>query len=286
MNLKREFKKSWRLVANPDDRWMSTILLFGMGESTKTNCAAGIKRVASFTVLKTAVMSFVILVCGTSMPSKKDAMDIDQIGRKECEESWVKRLGRRRMGGENQEDQSGLNSLEGKGKGPKGGCHECGGSHFQSDFPKGGTGKSGKGGKGQGDKKRKIKGYEQWKARGKGKGKGLCLTCGGPHMQKECPQAGWGNPGYQVRSLDDPVAQFGSSFTTVELAVEKNTCRDPSSLSGARFFNIRDTDDDDDDDEVPSTEQGDVMHPRGIGSLAGARAESDTTSPSVEIAHD
>ena len=66
----------------PDDRWMSTILLAGMDERTKRSCAAGIKRGASFTVLRTAVMAFVNLVCGTSMPSKKDAVDIDQIGGK------------------------------------------------------------------------------------------------------------------------------------------------------------------------------------------------------------
>ena len=39
---------------------------------------------------KTVVMAFVNLVCRTSMASKKDAMDIDQIGEKETEESWGK----------------------------------------------------------------------------------------------------------------------------------------------------------------------------------------------------
>ena len=72
----------------PGDKWMSTSLLSGMDERTKWYCAAGIKRGASFTIPKTAVMAFVNLVCGTSMPSKKDAMDIDQIGEEESEKSW------------------------------------------------------------------------------------------------------------------------------------------------------------------------------------------------------
>ena len=135
---------------------MSTILLSGMDESTKRNCTAGIKRDASFIVLKTAAMAFVNLVCGTCMPSKKDAVDIDQIGEKESEQKQGKRnLVGRRMGGESQYDQSGLNSLKGKGNGPMGGCYDCGGSHFQRDCPKGGKAKSGKVGKGQGAQKGK-----------------------------------------------------------------------------------------------------------------------------------
>ena len=64
-------------------------------DSTKKNCAAGIKRDASFPDLKMAVQAFVNLVCGTSMPSKKDAMDIDQIGEKK-----VKKAGEKKTGGE------------------------------------------------------------------------------------------------------------------------------------------------------------------------------------------
>ena len=90
---------------------MSTILLSGMDESTKRNCAAGRKRDASFTVLNTAAMAFVNLVCGTSMPSKKDAMDIDQIGEKDGEESWGKAELWGYEWGESQEDQRGINSF-------------------------------------------------------------------------------------------------------------------------------------------------------------------------------
>lgn len=59
-----------------------TILLSGMDDSTKTNCAA-----TSCPDLKLAVQAVVNLVCGTSMPNKKDAMDINQIGEGESEES-------------------------------------------------------------------------------------------------------------------------------------------------------------------------------------------------------
>ena len=123
---------------------MSTILLSGMDDSTKNKCAAGIKRDTSFPDLKMAVQAFVNLVGSTSMPNKKDAMDIDQIGERESEESWEKQnWWGDEWGGEAQDDQGGLNSL----KGPKGGCYECGGNRFQSDCPKGGKGKGGEGGK-------------------------------------------------------------------------------------------------------------------------------------------
>ena len=36
-------------------------------------------------------------------------------------------------------------------------------------------------------------------------------------MQRECPNAAWGNSGYQVRSLDDPTVEGGFwCLTTVE----------------------------------------------------------------------
>ena len=100
---------------HPDDSWMSTILISGTDESTQRNCAAGIKRDTSFTVLKTAAMAFVNLVCGTSMPSKKDVMDIDQIGEKETKESWGEKEWWGDEWGGNQEDQKGINPLKGKG---------------------------------------------------------------------------------------------------------------------------------------------------------------------------
>ena len=91
-----------------------------MDDSTKKNCAAGLKRDTSFADLKLAVQSFVNLVCGTSMPSKKDAMDIDQIGERENEESWGKEnWWGYEWGGDTQGDQGGLNSLTGKGNGTK-----------------------------------------------------------------------------------------------------------------------------------------------------------------------
>ena len=71
---------------------MSTILLSRMDESTKRNCAAGIKRDTSVAVLKTAVMAFVNLVCGASMPSKKDAKDMGQIGEKKAKKAGEKEL--------------------------------------------------------------------------------------------------------------------------------------------------------------------------------------------------
>ena len=73
-----------------------------MDESTRRNCAAGIKRDASFTVQKTAVTAFVNLVCRTSMPSKKDAMDKDQIG----ERRKAKKAGDERNGGETNEERA------------------------------------------------------------------------------------------------------------------------------------------------------------------------------------
>ena len=113
-------------------------------------------------------------------------------------------------------------------------------------------------------------------------------------MQRDCPQAGWGNSGYQARSLGDPATQFGNSLTIVEPTAEKaaaaaaaatgakKTCRAPSPLSGVLFFSIGDTDDDNDDGEHPGIEQGGVTPSRGTGSVAGARAEPSTTSTNVE----
>ena len=54
------------------------------------------------------------LVCGASMPNRKDAMDIDQVGERESEESWEKEnWWGDEWGGETQDDQGGLNSLKG-----------------------------------------------------------------------------------------------------------------------------------------------------------------------------
>ena len=125
---------------NPDDRWVSTILLSGIAQNTKRKCTAGKKRDTSFAVLKTAVMAFVNLVCGASVPSKKDAMDIDQIGEKEGEESWGKEEWWGYEWGDSEEDQRGINSVRGKGKGPKGSCYNCQGDNFQRDCPKVGKG--------------------------------------------------------------------------------------------------------------------------------------------------
>lgn len=61
-----------------------------MDDITKRKCAAGTKRDTSFPKLKMAVQAFVNLVCSTSMPNKKDAMDIDQIGERESDDSWEK----------------------------------------------------------------------------------------------------------------------------------------------------------------------------------------------------
>ena len=93
------------------------------GGCAKKNCAAGMKRDTSFPDLRTVVQAFVNLVRGTSLPSTKDAMDIDQIGEKESEEGWEKKnWWGDEWGGETQDDLSSLNSLNGKEKGPKRGA--------------------------------------------------------------------------------------------------------------------------------------------------------------------
>lgn len=101
---------------------------------------------------------------------RPSSMDIDQIGRRESEEGWESETWwDEEWGKGGQYYQSGLNPLKGKGKGLKGCCYHCGGSHYQRDCPNPkGKGKGGKGSKGQGDTKGKGNGSEQWKGKGKG----------------------------------------------------------------------------------------------------------------------
>ena len=78
-------------------------------------------------------------------------------------------------------------------------------------------------------------------------------------MQRDSPQAGLGNPGYQVRSLEDPATHLGNSLITVEPAAESDSSRDRSGAT-----------------------QGFVAPSRGTSSFAGARAGLKTTSSNAE----